>query len=93
VTQLEKDLMNRTRERLQRLFKDTFDLYDMAGLKDFQAARGLSIAMLHETAFLLSASEASPADAARMLMKLMKETRREYSGEERRDDDHVFQSG
>ena len=58
TSQLEKDLHKRTEERLLLLCKDTFDLFDMAGLDDTKAAQTLAIVLMHETAHIVASSEA-----------------------------------
>jgi hypothetical protein len=56
---LKRDLHERTRERMQQLISDTFDLYDMADLEPQDAAVALADVLMKATANILASSEGS----------------------------------
>jgi hypothetical protein len=77
MTQLERDLIRRTHERLDNLVKDTFDLFDMAGLRERDAATTLSSAFLW--GFIQSIPDTIPIEEVlEIVAKALKHQRRRH---------------
>jgi hypothetical protein len=81
TTQLEKDLERRTEERLLLVCKDTFALFEMAGLEPYQAARCLAMVLLHETARVIATSEANPWEVGKAVAMLVQQEQRKLKVE------------
>jgi hypothetical protein len=82
TSQLEKDLERRTEERLLQICRDTFELFDMAGLQQYQAARCLAMVLLHETARVMATSEANPWEVGKAMAMLVQQEQRRLKAED-----------
>jgi hypothetical protein len=71
MTQLEADLKRVTRERLQRWFKDTCALYDMADLSEADANATIVYELLLAASTIMVMSNVSPEQAGVMLGKMV----------------------
>jgi hypothetical protein len=80
--QLKRDLHERTRERMQRLISDTFDLYEMADLDSCDAAMSLGDVLLYATARILSSSENSAETIGAIVTVMVRYQRDEISTKE-----------
>jgi hypothetical protein len=72
TSQLERDLERRTRDRLGTWAKDTFALYEMAGLERGEGEHVMLSTLIHFLAHMLDFYGANPEEAAEMLRKSMK---------------------
>jgi len=82
TSQLQIDLRNRTIERVRQVVKDTFSLFDMAGLSDEDAGMCLSEVMLIETAIVIANGGAHSDIVGITLQCLIKKYRGEINESE-----------
>lgn len=75
MTQLERDLNHRIRERLGRWAGDSLQLFAMADLED-EGTSAVCTALIHFTAFMLTQVKVAPEKAGALLTEVMTDIRK-----------------
>ena len=93
MSQLRNDCEKRIQERMRLWLRDSFALYDMAGLDEHEAYSDVLGELFRQIAAALASTDADPDEVGRLMTNMLRSARNRHLKRRRRaSDEHVLRS-